>query len=83
MKYEGRFDICVRTVVERVGGKTNYKLQATYKGLYEAGHRFQDAFDLYIDPPTYEEVKKRLDQYIKNKKEIQARLIDNRTSNEG
>lgn len=79
-KIEGKFDICVRTVVEHMSGKTHYKLQATYRGIYEAGHRFQDAFGLWIDPPTYEEVKKNLDQYIKNKNEIQKRLLDNRES---
>ena len=76
MVYEGRFDICVRSVVERVGGKTTYKLQATYKGLYEAGHRFQDAFDLYIEPPTYEQIMKQIDEYTARKLEVAERLRD-------
>jgi len=72
--FGGRFDCIFRTSTGNVGSKKQFKLQAAYQGMYEAGHRFGTAFDLFIDPPTYENVMANIKTYAENKKGVQAKL---------
>lgn len=72
----GKVDCIFRARVKQVSGKTHYDLQSQFQGLYEAGHRFGNAFDLFIDPPTYEEVMRNIDKYLKKKMEVRERLVE-------
>lgn len=75
----GKFDLIFRAVNNVIGGKPEFKLQAMIQGIYEAGHRYGDAFGLFISPPTYPEIMKNLDEYAKRKAEILKRMREEQT----
>lgn len=46
----GKFDIIFRAETKKVGQNVQYRLLTQNQGIYEAGHRFGDAFDVYEEP---------------------------------
>jgi hypothetical protein len=73
-RFPAKYDFIFRMTRMVVGGKTEYKLMACPSGFYEPGHRFGNAYELFIKPPTYTKVMEGLNAYIEMQKKIKAAL---------
>lgn len=43
----GKYDVVFRAEIQKRGGQLEHRLLTRHKGLVEAGHRFNDAFEMY------------------------------------